>query len=181
MIIALTGYARSGKSTAVGMIKEMRPWFKQVNFKDALIQEIEQYFPKVLAGLAQQYNMTHKELFLSKPGIMRDLMQNFGTEVRRADNTYYWTDKWEAGTKSIQDVLVDDCRFLNEAEVIRRNGGVIIRMVRTDMKNTSTHQSETEMDLITPDYTITTDGSEFQKIEDELVRILILEDEKLKA
>lgn len=179
MIIALTGYAQSGKSTAVRMIREMRPWFKQSNFKDGLIAEMKHYFPKVLTKLSEEHSMTMKELFDKKPGIMRELMQNFGTELRRSENANYWTDKWEESIKGIKDVLVDDCRFLNEAEVVRRNGGVIVRMVRTDMTNNSTHQSETEMDLIVPDYTITTNGSEFRKIEEELSRILILEDEKL--
>lgn len=180
MIIALTGYAQSGKSTAVGMIREMRPWFRQVNFKDALIKEIEQYFPKVLEKLREEHQMTNKELFSKKPGVMRELMQNFGTELRRSENPDYWTKKWWDSIKDIENVLVDDCRFLNEAQVIRDNGGIIIRMIRTDKENTSTHQSETEMNLIAPDYTIITNGNEFHRIEKELYNILSEQDEKRK-
>jgi hypothetical protein len=178
MIIALSGYAQSGKSTSVGMIKELRPWFKQVNFKDGLIAELKKNFANTLRLLSEPYSVD--EVFEVKPPHIRALMQEYGTEVRRGDNPNYWTEKWAQAIQGLDNVLVDDCRFLNEAKAVRDNEGIIIRVRRIDQTNTGTHQSETEMDLIAPDYTITTNGKEFHKLEEELVKILILEDEKRK-
>jgi hypothetical protein len=46
-------------------------------------------------------------------------------------------------------------RFINEAEMIKRSGGIIIRVIKEGQENTMSHASETEMSSIVPDYTIT--------------------------
>ena len=50
-------------------------------------------------------------------------------------------------------VIISDVRMRNEAEVIKRNGGVIIRIMR-DVEHSDTHKSEVEIDMIEPDYLI---------------------------
>lgn len=153
MIIALTGYKQSGKSTAANHLVEM--WgFTKINFKDALIDEIKQNFPDFIKAECQLYNCDPAYLFEKKPGHIRQLMQNYGTELRRKEWKNYWTDEWEQRSFGTDKVVVDDCRFLNEAESVRRCGGKIVRIIRKGQFNPDTHQSETEMAEIIPDYTI---------------------------
>jgi hypothetical protein len=50
-------------------------------------------------------------------------------------------------------VIISDVRMSNEAEAIKRNGGVIIRIMR-EVEHSDTHKSEVEIDMIEPDYLI---------------------------
>lgn len=157
-VLAFTGLKGSGKSEACKYIESIAPNVVRINFKDALVQEMKERLPDVLRRLSEQYQCTIDELFATKPPIMRELMQNYGTEVRRGDNPNYWTDQWiEAAYEENRfdhAVLVDDCRFLNEASAVRKLGGMVIRIERPDIAAHDTHQSETEMDQIAVDYTV---------------------------
>lgn len=173
MIIAFTGKKQTGKSTACAYL-ERENVFKRLNFKDALIFELKQNFPELLLVLAEKYEMTVDELFNIKPPEVRTLMQNYGTNVRRVDVPNYWVDKWIFSQSLISNpnVTVDDLRFINEAEAVRFAGGIIVRIVRTDMNHTDTHVSETEMDSIVPDYTIVCNGGDEEHLYKELDKIL---------
>lgn len=155
MIIAFIGYKQSGKSTASKYLQE-KYGFKPHNFKDALIEEIKTYFPDFIKKECELYNCTPEELFEKKPGHIRQLMQNFGTELRRKEHPQYWVAKWVQydPIKNNQNTVVDDCRFLNETETVKACGGTIIKIIRTGQENTDPHQSEQEFNQITPDYTI---------------------------
>ena len=48
MIIGLCGYKGSGKTTACNIIKKHLDDVVQINFKDALIEEIKEKFPDLL-------------------------------------------------------------------------------------------------------------------------------------
>jgi hypothetical protein len=52
-----------------------------------------------------------------------------------------------------QTIIISDVRMRNEAEAIKRNGGVIIRIMR-DVDHSDHHKSEVEIDMIEPDYLI---------------------------
>lgn len=77
----------------------------------------------------------------------RALMQMWGTEYRRSLDDNYWVTKALAScTEGF--CVIDDCRFVNEAEGILRTGGMLIRVerpVRPGMSN-PTHPSETGLD-----------------------------------
>lgn len=95
-----------------------------------------------------EYLELHKELF-------RGLFQWWGTEFRR--NLFgedYWLRRLEETlTGSPASVaVVTDVRFQNEAELIRRRGGVLIRLIRMDLEESDAHLSETEQDLIEVDH-----------------------------
>ena len=165
MIYGLTGYKQSGKSEAAKHLANKG--FTRLNFKDALVAELKDNFPDLLHQIAdvQLYGdvisvakpkVTVDWLFEEKPPLMRALMQNYGTDVRRKDDPNYWVKQWEYAYADLHptDVVVDDVRFLNEAEAIRKMGGKIIRIVRSDIQNGGSHVSETEQDQIVPDYTI---------------------------
>lgn len=153
MIIAFIGYKQSGKSTASKYLEE-KYGFKPHNFKDALIEEIKTYFPDFIKKECELYNCDVGHLFEKKPGHIRQFMQNFATELRRANNPDYWVDKWWYNAQYEGKIVIDDCRFLNEAKEIQDRNGVIIKIIRTGQETTDPHQSEQEFNQIIPDYTI---------------------------
>lgn len=186
MIIAFTGKKQSGKTTACNALRE-RYDVRQLNFKDALIKEIKQNFPDLLKVLAWEESVkigttiSVDDLFILKPPSIRTLMQNYGTEVRRADDPDYWVMQWKLALVELMRedetiIVVDDVRFKNEAEAVRAYGGIIIRLNRTDMESTDGHVSETEQDEIPADYTIETGAG----MQDELARKLYEIVEELK-
>jgi len=169
MIIGLVGFKQVGKSTAAKYL-EKKYGFTRHNFKDALVQEIKDNFPDlltqiVIAGRDLGFKaMNWNELFEEKPPLMRALMQNYGTDVRREDESDYWTNKWQhtvLNTKT--NIVCDDIRFLNEVGAVkdaghhRGEGVYIIRIVRTDILTGDTHISETEQLEIVADHTIECD------------------------
>ena len=79
----------------------------------------------------------------------RALLQAWGTDFRRAQNTHYWLDKLHdllpRGTSPL--VVVDDCRFPNEYEMLREVGFVFVRLLpgeqtRDQTEEIAAHESE---------------------------------------
>lgn len=164
MIIGLIGFKQVGKSTAAKHLEGRG--FIRINMKDALVAELRKNFPDLLRELSQAYHMDVDKLFENKPPAMRALMQNYGTEVRRADKDSYWTDQWElsAGNSENRNIVVDDVRFINEAEAVRRQGGILIRLTRPDITDGGTHSSETEQLSIVADHTIECKAGEHETL-----------------
>jgi len=157
MIIGLTGFKQAGKSTVAEYLEDNYS-FVRINFKDALVADIKKRFPDLLITLADIYHTeTIDDLFTIKPPAVRKLMQNYGTDVRRADELDYWVSRWRvaASSKPDDNIAVDDVRFLNEAYAIRDMGGIIIRVVMEDQEQNDQHKSELEHLQIDPDFTIT--------------------------
>ncbi len=175
MIYGFTGKARSGKTTACNHLKSIGN-YKQLNFKDCLIEEMREKLPDILHHLSDIYGKTIDELFFEKPPAMRALMQNFGTDVRRADDPGYWVQQWVNRASALieegHNILVDDVRFINESDAIRLMGGSIIRIVRTDVDETLSHVSETEMDSIDVDAEIAVDTGDLSTLYNVLDAII---------
>lgn len=163
MIIGITGKKGHGKSMAAKFLADNFD-VTRLNFKDELIRELKQKFPNLLEAILDVMNKTAYDglnewtvdrLFDEKPPLVRALMQNYGTEVRRADKSDYWADRWtKRAIETLGNIVVDDVRFLNEAKAIRDLGGIIIRIVRTDAQGNDNHSSEIEMDSIEVDHEI---------------------------
>lgn len=96
-------------------------------------------------------------------------MQNFGTELRRGSDSRYWARKWEDKVLPLdvrgENIIVDDVRFINEAQAVRGLGGKIIQVIRRGQNNIDTHTSETEMKQIKPDYVIYAEEGHPEQIE----------------
>lgn len=165
MIIGLTGFQGSGKSTAAEYISNSYG-FTRLNFKDGLIAEMLDKFPDTLRMLDDYINDQRglDKLFEIKHPITRALMQNYGTEVRRAENPDYWANIYTEALEYYGNVVTDDVRFLNEEKTIRDNGGVIVRIIREDIKPWGQHKSETEQNQIKADFTVVAEKSDLHTL-----------------
>lgn len=172
MILAFTGKKQSGKSTASNYIQNKTDAIR-INFKDALITEVKHNFPQLLDAMIQMmsqhywnglHEWTVERLIREKPPLMRALLQNYGTEVRRKDDPDYWVKQWKTKVDGMHSVICDDVRFLNEAQAVKDMGGKVIRIERYDMESADTHSSEMEMDLIVPDITIAVKTGDFDAL-----------------
>lgn len=179
-IFAFTGKKQSGKSTASTYIQNKTNAVR-VNFKDALIREIQKNFPQLIEAILSKLNATDwdgmnpwtfERLVKEKPPLFRALLQNYGTEVRRADNPDYWVNEWKVTANLHPRVICDDVRFLNEAQAVKDMGGLVIRIERYDMESADQHSSETEMDLIVPDLTIAVKTGDFDSLYNELNKLV---------
>jgi hypothetical protein len=133
ILIAFTGLAGSGKSTAALHLVEQYG-YARVRFADPL--------KKMMAALGltpEQYDGALKEtpcdLLCGKTP--RRAMQSIGTEWGRAlIGPDVWTRAWQHSVRQFdqlpfdQHIVVDDCRFPNEVEAVKEMGGVIVYIAR---------------------------------------------------
>ena len=110
---------------------------------------------------------------------VRRILQWWGTEYRRAQDHDYWTKAWE---KKLQEydlttthILVDDVRFVNELNVIKKQGGIFIKIERPGFNGANNHSSENSLDHYNDwNLVIQNDGSLEQFKQQTEVRILPL-------
>ncbi len=111
---------------------------------------------------------------------VRRILQWWGTEYRRAEDSDYWTKAWGRKISGYDvdgmHVLVDDVRFINELNVIKEHGGLIVKIERPGFDGANNHASETSLDDYDAwDGKILNDGTleEFKGKAERLVSLLI--------
>jgi len=112
---------------------------------------------------------------------VRRILQWWGTEYRRAQDPDYWTKAWGRKVEQFDlahmHVLVDDVRFMNELNVIREHGGLIVKIERPGFDGANNHASETSLDEYQAwDKVIVNDGTltEF-KTEIEQLAVMLMQ------
>lgn len=103
----------------------------------------------------------------------RYAMQTLGTEWRDLIHKNLWVNAWERDIINLWKsyrckIIVDDMRFIHEAERLRSLGGTIIEINRPGFARNNTHISESEFTKIEPDYFIHNNGSKEQMLNDVL-------------
>lgn len=150
MIIGLIGKMGVGKSTAANFLLDHIPESKLVKFAQPLYD---------LQDLI--YNRLNLTLEGAKD---RKLLQLLGTDWgRNTISDTIWLDQWVSEVnKQNVPIICDDCRFENEASVVKEMGGIIIKIEgeqRGDEMVSKGHASEKDVDTIKADYIITNTGS----------------------
>lgn len=140
-IIGLCGAAGAGKD-AVGKILCESHGFTRVAFADRL---------KVMA-LDRGWSGR-------KDDEGRRLLQDLGMEYRNVDPTYWIVEALRTIDGITGNVVITDCRFLNELETIEDLGGAIWRIERPDVGAFNDHVSEHEWRLYDGATIIHNDGS----------------------
>ena len=141
VIIGISGYATSGKST-VGDILCERHGFDQVAFADALKAEA------IDAGWSGK-----------KDHLGRSFLQKLGEQRRKESPTYWIRKALDAIDKCGPRVVITDVRYRNELQMIRDRGGVLWRVVRDGVGPANDHVSERDLDDVVPEAYLLNIGS----------------------
>ncbi|QKC99150.1 deoxynucleotide monophosphate kinase family protein [Mesorhizobium sp. NZP2298] len=171
LIVALSGVAGSGKSTVAEYLQDIHG-YTRVRFAGPLKAAMA-----ALGLSAKQIEGDLKEVpcDLLCGHTPRYAMQTIGTEWgRNIIGEEFWTGLWRAAANAVIEdggrVVVDDCRFPNEAATVRKMGGDIYRIIgRGGLAGA--HESE-RMDFI-PDIVISNESdilALYSKVDEALVR-----------
>jgi len=164
IVVGLAGRIGAGKSAIAERLRDA--WgFTVVSFADGLREELLERMPLTLRAI---HDMTdgctcyrgdqpypdpglypeclRRMLYEVKPLGFRELLQEYGSQVRRADDPDYWAKRWyERFMKTLGPVVVPDVRFPNEARAIRNMGGLLWHVDRPGYDSGSQHASETAL------------------------------------
>jgi hypothetical protein len=164
MIIGICGLARSGKDTAADiMVEELNKY--GYNIKKVALAEPMKEACRIIFGWDDDYLYgSKKDVIDERYGISpRHVLQTMGTEwgqfmlskydcFRKTTGRKLWVKSLLSKYKG-QNIIISDVRFIHEADEIRKNGGIIIKIEREGLKRMN-HKSEKEIKKINGDYTI---------------------------
>lgn len=170
-LIGFVGPKRSGKSVSASILA--KNGYSRINFKDALLKEVKMNFPDLVKHWAQESGLTVDDVLEKKPyEAVRLLLQNYGTDFRRRENNDCWVVKWAQTVLRAdrEQVVADDVRFENEAEMVREMGGILVRVNRAGLEKKDQHVSETESEKIVCDFEVDNNGT-FADLEQALKKL----------
>jgi len=172
MIIGLAGRKGSGKSS-VAKILENKFGYKTMSFATPLKDML------MAMGVTEDeiFNIDLKEKPIERFGgrSPRELLQLLGTEfARNMVCEDVWVKALEARIKPNDQIVIDDVRFPNEAEMIRDKGGKIIRVTRAgqELGMVDTHSSEAGIPLELIDHEIKNISCYITDLEMSAVRVM---------
>lgn len=146
-LIGLTAAKTTGKTTIANALAELSDSVKIVSFAAPLRSMLQ------AMGVSQHnLNVAKEEPIEGLNRSARQLLCSLGTEWgRQMVNEKIWL--W-AMNQQIQKlvnesdnpdnliIVIDDCRFENEAEWIKQNGGQIVKLYREGIGYTAQHETE---------------------------------------
>ena len=143
-IIALTGPKGVGKTTIAREI-ESRDWTDRciLSFADPLRRMVSQLIPM---SLMTDPELKEKPLEWLGGKSPRQLLQSLGTDWGRdMVSETIWIDAMRRmiSDQSFDVIIIDDCRFENEAQMVRDMGGIVVGLERGGIAYTGEHKSET--------------------------------------
>lgn len=155
-VICLSGKAQHGKTTAANCLLD---YYKKTGYKVLFTN-----YGDLLKYIAKAFFNWNGE----KDEAGRTLLQSLGDKFRNYDRDYFVkfiVDVLKANLEKWDAVLIGDCRFPNEIEIMKKNfDTVAVRVDRGDFTGGLTdeqreHISETALDNYDFDYVIKNDGS----------------------
>jgi hypothetical protein len=160
MIIGLSGYAQSGKDTVAELLC-LNYKYQRRSFADPIRHALLTLNPKLdsithISDLIQDYGW---EIAKKNPEVRR-LLQVLGTDVgRRMFGDKVWVKMLMDELNYEDRVVISDVRFPNEAEAIKKLGGVVLRINRRNHSAVNGHTSEHALDNYMFNYVIYNDGT----------------------
>lgn len=141
MIVGISGKSRSGKTMLAQELEHLYGW-KHLSLAKALKQKA-----KVEFGLTEaEVNGFRKEIVSRYPPLTnRQILIQLGGAYRNIDKDF-WIKNLAMDSDNTN--VISDVRFKNEADWIRSQGGLVIRIERAvELRGTDSNDlSETELD-----------------------------------
>jgi hypothetical protein len=157
---------QSGKTTVAKMLA--RHGYTRLSFAHPL----KEMTTLLLRHLGYSWEQASDLVFTDKNALLpeikttpRHILQTLGTEFgRQCIHPDLWLICWrnqaEAELALGNNVVVDDVRFPNEADLVRSLGGQLWSITRTGVTNSESHPSEGGLNAYPEfDYRITNDGT----------------------
>jgi hypothetical protein len=152
ILIGLTGRKRAGKDSVAAAIE--RNYGSNRVLTTSFAKPIRDFVAHLM-GVSRSQLEKLKDSDYTIPGTNvgfspRYAMQTLGTEWGRALHPDLWVaacERWiddisSDGTRNAEFILVTDVRFDNEAEMIHRKGGVVVKIERDECGPEDGHASE---------------------------------------
>ena len=139
-----------------GKLKDIASHLTGIDIEDFEDQEFKK------TNLEPEWGMTVRE-FLQKLGtdaLRTGLHDNVWVNALMAD--YKPTEYGDDEQPHLPNWIITDCRFPNEAQVIKDKGGIIIRIDRPGVKPINNHPSEVGLDHWNFDYKIVNNSDLFE-------------------
>lgn len=174
--IGLVGRARSGKDTVALHLID-KHGHTRVAFADRMRDAVEALNPVIridadgliyTCTLAQGLKMYGWEGLKTYSPDIRGYLQRMGTEVGRyMFGEEFWVEQALRVSEAYERVVFSDVRYPNEAERIRKEGGILWRIERDGIETSDEHTSESLIETIKVDHVVKNSGS----IEDLFARV----------
>ena len=185
MKVAIFGKIRSGKDTVGNyLIKEFG--FERFAFGDGIGEIIEKYFPEALEGGKPRKHYQHigQEMRKLNPEVwINYLLRTIERRQKQREQVFH------AGysAKPSIDIVITDGRQVNEAERLRAEGFLILKVVCPEeirigrMKALGdkfnledlNHETELNVDRIVADFEIINDGTE-EELKEQISSLVLL-------
>ena len=171
MLIGICGKARAGKDTFGGMLAE--ELYERTGNRHILMA----YATELKKKVQEDFDLSFEQLWgnqkevpderYSKPDddgywTAREIMQNYGQFFRTIDYNFWVKNLFRViRENNYENVIITDVRHPNEADPVKDQDGIVIRIVRdveTDVHNQQ-HISEVAMDSYDEDIRIVNSGT----------------------
>lgn len=173
-LIGITGYATAGKDTLADLLVS-HYGYRKFSFSDPLMQMARVINPVLFLFylIPFRYNWAVRllgETRAKRIPAVRRFLQKLGTEAgREVIGEDVWVDAMlEKLSRHPGPAVITNCRFENEAQMIRDCGGLIVRVVRPGVGPVNDHKSDAGIDPAWVDLTIHNDGypdqMDFEKV-----------------
>lgn len=184
-LIAFAGLIGAGKSYAATHLCA-RHGFTKLSFADPLREMLLKldpvvwpepfmsYAPDRLSGVLRDYGGWDMVKSSTWGKEIRRLLQVLGTDVVRKVQPNYWCmdmacrlgqTGWENSKKTLwkektASVVIDDCRFKNECNLVKQSGGKVIYITHVDAPTQCDRHSSESFDPSWADLILENDGTE---------------------
>jgi deoxynucleotide monophosphate kinase-like protein len=167
-LVGITGYATSGKDTFAKSLA-LRGGFHVMGMSDALVNMARVLNPLLQYDDGQLFELNRVldavgYTEAKKIPSVREYLQRLGTEaVRDILGNDAWVNaaerKFYGWLENDEHVAVTGIRFPNEANMIKRFGGTIVKILRNGTEPSNGHSSDTELDTLPVDVVVFNNGT----------------------